>query len=238
MRALHVRPEEGLVTIDFGRPFAYIFEDKDWVSKLLIAGLYAIGGLFCGIGIFALMGYQKRIAQAVGSGQDVPLPEIGFDRIGEDIVEGLKIFAIYLVYLLPSIMIQMCAGVANGILSGQGGDARDVGAIISIASMCLYLPLQLIGTFLAPAGIVRFADQNSLGAAFQLGAVFGFAKKYVVNLLLVFVIGIASQFIASFSLILLCIGIFWGIAFASMVNAHAWGQLLRIGRQDNALVST
>lgn len=225
------------MTIDFGRPFTYLFEDKDWVSKLLIAGLYAIGGLFCGIGIFALMGYQKRIAQAVGNGQDVPAPEIGFDRIGEDIVEGLKIFVIYLVYLLPSIMIQMCAGVANGVLTGQGGDAAEVGAVISIASMCLYLPLQILGTFLAPAGIVRFANENSLGAAFQIGEVFGFAKKHLVNLLLVFVIGIASQFIASFSLLLLCIGIFWGIAFASMVNAHAWGQLLRIGRQDGSLSS-
>lgn len=226
------------MNIDFGRPFAYVFDDKEWVSKVLIAGLYAIGVLFCGIGIFALMGYQKRICQAVGSGQDTPLPEIGFDRIGEDIVEGLKIFVIYLVYLLPSIAIQMCGGLANGILSGQGGDARDIGAIISIGSMCLYLPLQIIGTFLAPAGIVRFADQNSLGAAFQLGEVFGFARKYVVNLLLIFVVGIASQFLAGFTIILLCIGLFWGVAWAMMVNAHAWGQLLRIARQEGALTPT
>jgi hypothetical protein len=225
------------VNIDFGRPFTYLFEDKDWVMKLLMAGLYAIGALFCGIGLFALMGYQKRIAGQVANGQDVPLPEIGFDRIGEDIIEGLKLFLVMIVYLLPSIAIQMCSGVVTNVMASQGGDARDAAAIISLGAICLYFPLQLIGQFLTPVAIIRYIDSGSLGSAFQIGEVIGFTRKQFVNVLLVFVLSIAAQFVASFSLLLLCIGIFWGIAFAMIVNAQAWGQLLRISRQSGAMTA-
>lgn len=226
------------MNIDFGRPFTYLFEDKDWMTKLLLAGVYALGAIFCGIGLFALMGYQKRIAAQVADGQDVPLPEIGFDRIGEDIIEGLKIFLIAIVYLLPSIAVQMCSGILTNVLASQGGDAADAAAIVSIGAICLYFPLQIIGQFLTPVAVIRYIDSGSLGSSFQIGEVIGFTRKYFINVLLVFVLAIATQFVASFSLLLLCIGIFWGVAWAMMANAQAWGQMLRIARQQGAMTTT
>lgn len=221
------------MNIDFGRPFTYVFEDPDGVKKILVGGLYAFAGLLCFIGIFALMGYQKRIIAHTADGRDVPLPE--FENFLEDLVEGLKIFAIYLVFLLPAILVQMCAGVAQGVLGAEGGrDAQQLATMVGLASLCFYFPLQLAGTFIAPVGILRFIESGSLGSAFQLGEVFAFVKRNFINVLLAFVVGMAAQILASFSLLLLCVGIFFGLAWQMMVVGNAYGQVLRIDRQQRA----
>lgn len=213
------------MNIDFARPFTFVFEDKDWVKKVLVGALYALAMLLCYVGLFALLGYQKRVILQTAEGRDVPLPE--FDRFGEDLVEGLKIFVIILGYIAPGILIYFCGGFAGGLLAEAN---EDVGVILMMASMCLAAPLFIVGNLLIPVGIIRYADTNSIGAAFQFGEVFAFVKENAVNLLLAIVIQIAINALAQFTILLLCVGIFAGMAWGMMAQGQAYGQLLRIAR--------
>ena len=215
------------MNIDFGRPFTFLFEDQDWTKKLLMGFLYGLGSLLCYAGLIGLFGYQKRLLLATADGQDVPLPE--FDP-GQDFVEGLKVLVIVLGYYSPAIVLYLCGGLGGAILGGAAGD-DDIGAIVTVGAYCFALPLFLAGQFLIPVGIIRFADQNSVGAAFQVGEVISTVRENFVNVLLVFVIKIATGMVAQFTVLLFCIGIFAGLAWAKMAEAHAYGQLLRIVRQ-------
>lgn len=215
------------MNIDFGRPFTFLFEDQDWMKKLLMGALYGLGTMLCYAGLIGLFGYQKRILLAAAEGRDVPVPEID---PGQDFAEGFKVLLIVLGYYGPGILMYVCGGFGGAIIGGAANDDA-VGGLVTLGGYCLALPLFLVGQFMLPVGIIRFADQNSVGAAFQIGEVIATVRENFVNVLLVFVVKIATGIVAQFTILLLCIGIFAGLAWAKMAEAQAYGQLLRIVRQ-------
>ena len=222
------------MNIDFGRPFTFVFEDQDWLKKIAFGALYILGALLCFTGLFAMAGYSRRVLQATAESREVPLPEF---NIGEDFVEGLKVFVIHVVYLLPAILIQLCSGIAQAALGAQGGDGQEMAAVVSIASTCLALPLNFAGMFLAPLGLIRYVNSGSLGDAFQVGEVFGFAKGNFTNVLLAFVVGMAGQVISTIGFFLCVLPFFPAAAYASIAKGNAYGQVLRLARQTGQLPS-
>lgn len=214
------------MNIDFARPFTFVFEDKDWTKKILVGALYALAVLLCYVGFFALLGYQKRVILATAEGRDLPLPE--FDRFGEDLVEGLKIFVIMLGYVGPGIVLYFVGAIFGAIISEAA--SPDLGGLVILGTMCLALPLVIVGSLLTPVAIIRYADNSSIGAAFQFGEVFRFVKENAVNVLLALVIGMVVNFLAQLTILLFCVGIFAGTAWGVMANGQAYGQVLRIAR--------
>lgn len=215
------------MNIDFGRPFQFVFEDKDWMKKVLLGGLFF---LIPFVGIFVVMGYQRRIIlQTAEGGSDTPLPE--WDRFGDDLVEGLKMFVVMLGYVFPGLVLYIGGGLAGAIGAEMAGDA---GAMLGLIS-CLGLPLLMIGGLLSPVGILRYVDTGSIGAAFSVGGVIAFVKENFVNILLGLVIGMIGQFLAQFGMIACFVGVLFTGAWAMMLQGHAWGQVLRISRQKQGV---
>ncbi len=52
---------------DFAKPFGFVFQDPDWLSKILIGGLFEIASIFI-IGIFFVAGYCARLARTSSPG--------------------------------------------------------------------------------------------------------------------------------------------------------------------------
>ena len=228
---------------DIGRPFVYVFEDKDWITKILIGGAVFLGSMVLSlvlvglVGFLLIVGYQRRVALAVADGAELPLPEL-FAQPGEDIVIGLKMMAIGFVWVLPAILLRIIGVVAMLVISGVGGgndDAAAAGGLIMIGTSCLALPLQILGSAIAMIGILRFWDTGELGAGFRVGEIWAFAKRQWVNLLLALVVmmgaGIAAEMVG---LLLLCIGIFFTMFWSNLATAHAFGQIIRIDRATRA----
>lgn len=210
------------MNIDFGRPFNFVFEDQKWLVKVLIGGVCffipIVGGMI-------VMGYQRRIMLAVAEGNDRGLPE--WDQWGEDLVNGLKMFGIFLGYMLPGLFLYIGGSIGGVILAEVAGDEA---AIVGMLFSCIGMPLYMLGALIAPVGVLRFVDTGSFGAAFSIGSVIGFVKANAINVLLAILIGMIAGFIAGFGLILLCIGVWFTMAWAMYVQGHAWGQVLRISR--------
>jgi hypothetical protein len=224
---------------DIGRPFVYVFEDKNWITKVLLGGAVFFGSFVFAIllvglvGFMLIAGYQRRVAIGVAEGAELPIPEL-FAQPGEDILTGLKMMAIGFVYVLPALLLRLAGVIVMVVLSAASGgddDVAAVGGLVMIGTSCLALPLQLLGTAFAMMGVIRFWDTGEMGAAFRLGEVWAFAKRQWVNLLLSLVVmmgaGIAAEMVG---LLLLCIGIFFTMFWSNLAAAHAFGQIIRIDR--------
>ncbi|PWH20913.1 MAG: hypothetical protein DDG58_00470, partial [Ardenticatenia bacterium] len=84
--------------MDIGIAFSYMFQDRDWLKKILIGGVISL----IPIVNFAALGYVVQLVRNVRDGQDLPLPE--WDQFGEYFVSGLYLFLVYVVYAIPIIL--------------------------------------------------------------------------------------------------------------------------------------
>jgi hypothetical protein len=224
------------VNIDFARPFQYVFEDKDWIKKVLIGGgiflasLLTLPLLLVGLaGLFAIGGYMIRVARAVADGKENPLPEFG--EWGEDIGAGFKSFLIMFVWQLPGVIVRVIGTVAFLALAQAGDDAAAVGSMVMLGTTCIGLPLQLAGFILGYLGMIRFIETNELGSGFKVGELFGLLKSQAINLLLGIVIAIIAGIAAEIVGFIACIvGLFFTIFWAQLVNAHVLGQIVKLHR--------
>src|SRR5207237_1300515 len=109
-------------SFDFGRPFAFVFEDPEWVQKILLGGVFVLASVVI-VGIFFVYGYVARLVRNVIDGVQYPLP--AWDDHGEQpksldeilaevvpsrqrvlhTVEGLRLFAVAVVYVIPIIVL-------------------------------------------------------------------------------------------------------------------------------------
>lgn len=216
-------------TFDFARPFQFVFEDPAWLKKVLMLALFM---LIPFVGVFVLIGFQIRMMRYIADGNTSGIPDVNF---GEDLVNGLKAFVAMIGYMLPGGVIYFGGVIVGAILAGvmgnnSGDAASSLPAIPMFAGMCIGGPLFFIGALLSPIAMLRFADEGTIGAAYRFGEVFAFIKNNIMNIILAIVVGMIAQFIAQFGLILCFVGIFLTAAFATIVQGHAWGQVLKLDR--------
>jgi hypothetical protein len=216
-------------TIDFGRPFTFVFEDPDWVRKILIGGLmYLLSFLL--IGIFFIFGYNARLARNVAAGVARPLPE--WDDWGNDLVEGLKLFGIVLIYFAP-VMVIFVVGLGGTAMlgaladdTGAEGAAAVAGGMFSIG-MCLLYVLALAVMVILPAALTLAVMRRSFSAAFDFGSVFSYMGQNGTNYILAIVVYFVAGFLAQFGFILLCVGLLFTAFWSQLATTHAFGETYR-----------
>src|SRR5207237_1112966 len=74
---------------DFIKPLAFVFEDPNWIPKLLMGGLFTLASVLL-VGIFFIYGYLARLVRNVVAGVEHPLPE--WTDLGEMFGEGAMLF--------------------------------------------------------------------------------------------------------------------------------------------------
>ena len=209
------------MNIDFARPFQYVFEDKDWMKKVLIGGLLLLipiaGPLF-------LIGYTRRVALAVAGGQELPLPEVG--EWGEDFITGLKVFGVGICYMLLPLVLYIMGSVV-GVVIAQA--SPDLGSLVIMAFMCITIPVALACGVFAFLGQIRLFDTGEFGAAFRVKELIDLLKSQWMNILLGFVVMIAAGFVAEIVGALACLvgllfTMFWSQVF---VGGHVFGQIIK-----------
>jgi hypothetical protein len=233
-------PPSGGGTLDFGRGFRFVFEDPDWIKKVLIGGGMMILGVFI-IGAFWLMGYWVRLVQRVARGEERPMPE--WDDWSGLLTEGLRPVGIYAAYIFGAIfpMVIVFAGVVlvGGSLShmARGSGASDaVGGLMGLVIMGLYglmwLFLMALMVYL-PAALTRYALTGRFGAAFEVMENLRFIRRNALNYALTLVLYLIGSFAAQFGIVLCCIGMF-PVSFWAMCLL-GWG-LGETARLDGANV--
>jgi uncharacterized protein DUF4013 len=233
------QPVGGGGTLDFGRAFQFVFEDPDWVKKILVGGLFHFLGMVL-IGIPFLVGYLLRVVQRSARGEARPLPD--WDDLGGFFSEGLRGVGLYLVLMVGAMLIPGALGcvlaLMGGALSSASRDGSAAGgALIGIGFVLFYALLVLVMLVISlylPAAMARMAIHDRFGAGLEFGENLAFIRRNLINYLLVIAIHLVTSFAAQFGLLLLCIGIFPAAFWSSCCSAWALGETVRRDPQSGS----
>jgi hypothetical protein len=109
--------------MDFGKSFSFVFDDQDWLKKVLIGGVVN----FVPILNFAAIGYALEVTRQVINRVDSnTLPE--WDDLGGKLVKGLVVTVIALVYFAPLIVLSCIIGIPASLM----GDSEEVAGVVAL----------------------------------------------------------------------------------------------------------
>ena len=217
--------------MDIGSAFTFAFDDQDWIKKLAIGGvilLFAVplSIVLVGLALFLpVFGYMLEVIKNVRDGQPTPLPE--WDDFGSLFSKGLMVFVIVLAYNIPAILVACASAGVNLGVDQVDSDVAGSLAFAVICLNCVQVILSIGASLLFPAGIIRYARQDTLAAAFQFREIFKLIREnigdYVIAVLLSWVAGL----VAGLGIIICGIGIFFTYFWSLLVSANLYGQFAR-----------
>jgi hypothetical protein len=228
------------MSLDIGRAFTFFNEDPRGMNKLLIGGGLAFATFLLLITIVGwiplaliLIGYFVQLTRNVINGQQYPLPE--WDSWGERLIDGFKAWLVGFVYALPATILSGIFSFPqyiNQFRTAAGGNPSSgaeiaTGGLTAVGSCLAWLAGFALSMF-AAAAIGRYAATNSLGEAFQVGAVFNMVRQNIgTYLILALFASIVLNIVAALGLIAFCIGVFFTVFYSQLVLYHMYGQAYR-----------
>jgi len=228
--------------MNIGKSFSFMFEDKQWVSKLGLGALIT----FIPILNFAWTGYMVGVIRNVMNNEPEPLPN--WDDFGKKLTDGLLLVVAGLVYALPIIVLfclPLSFMVVPAILSGNTDTQglaeviAGLGSALFICLMCVFAIYALALSVVYPAILVIFAREGTLASCFKFRDVFGlisrntspFLTAWGVNIglsfAISFVIGIAQTILnfipclGQIAALVLTLGV---VVYSTVVYSHLFGQ--------------
>jgi len=210
--------------MDIGKSFTFVFDDPDWLKKILIGGLITM----IPIVNFAAMGYVAELVRTIRDEPNAPLPE--WDNFGGYFSDGLKLLVAFIVYSLPLLLI-MC--VFFGVTAAMGGFSENIDDTTGGLMVAFMLPMQclmfffgIIPVIFMPAIFAQFADEGTIGATIRFGEIFGFIRENMTDYIIVLLLSFAVMYlIAPLGVIACVIGVIFTQWWGYLVFGHLTGQL-------------
>jgi hypothetical protein len=150
--------------------FKYPFRDDDYPRTLLIGSLLTVGSVLV-LPLFVLLGFFTRtIGNAIGG--DAP-PQ--FEEYGSLFVEGVKLAAVLLAYLLVFVVLM-------GLVSLAGSISETAGTVGFLLLVAVYFALMYVATSI----LFHFCRRRRMHDAFDLRAILNtaFSLRYLLVVLL------------------------------------------------------
>jgi hypothetical protein len=213
--------------MDIGKSFTFVFDDEQWITKILIAAaIMLLGILFSWVLLIPLIlamamlgGYSVEITRRVIQGNPNALPE--WDDWGKLMTDGLKVVVIGIVYALPVIILSICLGIPIGVLSEN---AEELSTVFGLLLSCLNFLWAIVMSIVLPAAIAFYAVHDELSAAFRFGEIFAFVRDNIVPYLITFVMSWVASLIGSLGSIVCGVGWLVTAPYGLMVTGHLYGQ--------------
>jgi hypothetical protein len=201
--------------MDLGLAFTYVFQDEEWVKKILIA---CVAILIVGIGWIPLLGWMLVTARRVIR-QD-PKPLADWNDLGGLFTLGLKgIVIVIIAALLPGIL-----AIPYALL---GAVSRNSDTLVTVYSVCYSCFSLLYGLLMAvglPASFGILAATDQLGEALNPNKIIALVRAAPSAYIMALIGGIVAGFIGSLGSILCGIGILFTYAYATAIQGHLYGQ--------------
>jgi hypothetical protein len=202
--------------MDFGKAFAFVFEDDEWIKKILLAGLISLIPV---VGQLFLMGWGLEISRRVITKEFTLLPDIDF---GDYIGKGFKLFVVSLVYSVPAIILSILISIVSAVFYET--DIQFIGFLFIALFGLLLLVYSVLLIVIIPAAMANLAAKGSIGDALRLGEVFGLLKKAPGAFLMVVLGELIAGAIAPLGGIAFGIGAFLTATYALTLVSHLIGQ--------------
>ena len=209
--------------MDWGKAFTYVFDDKDWVTKILIGGILSL----IPVVNLVVLGYALKVLKNVANGAEQPLP--GWDDFGDYFVKGLVSFLGAVVWALPVIIMGMLTAMFS-IMTGYETSSNQVGPFVACiwGLNCLSGLYGLFLCIVLPAACTKYAIHNEFGDFFRFGEIFKYIGSNLGNYIIALLLAWIAQFIAGFGVILCFIGVIFTAFWAILVGGHLFGQVYRV----------
>ena len=239
--------------MNINKSFSFVFEDKQWLSKLGLGALFSI----IPIVNFAWTGYMVELLRNVMNNVQEPLPS--WDDFGKKLTDGLILMLAGLVYALPAILV-LCLPMGimfiPAMLSGNTDTQALAEAIAGVGSalffclICAFTIYAIVLSVVYPAILIMFAREGTFASCFKFREVFDLIGKnsgpfftaWGVSLAAGFVVGLVVGFAQLVLNLIPCIGwvasfilSFGIVVYTSVVYAHLFGQfgLMAFGEKQS-----
>ncbi len=205
--------------MNYSRAFSYVFEDKNWISKILIAGLIFLIPV---IGQIYLCGWMIEIVRRVKAGRTDILPTTHFTYF---LTLGLKMVVVSLIYSIPVIII---SGILQLLTSSAGNTDESVFTIFFVGLGCvggiLSLVLQIAVSLLTTYGVIKLAETDQIKACLDFNDAFQCIKANIGPFIIVELLSIVASLIGAAG-VLVCIGFIFTVPYGTAITGHLVGQL-------------
>ncbi len=158
--------------MELGRAFTYSFEDKQWVSKLVMTVLLVFVSAIPIFGLITtctLLGYITELSRNIRNGHPRPLPK--WDDYGGKTTKGAYVLLAMLIYNLPVILISIGLYTFSSIL----GQSLFGGVAFVVIVFCA-LPILFIYTAVAwsmlTIALNQYAETGDNGVFYRFGKLF------------------------------------------------------------------
>lgn len=228
--------------MDVGKSFTYMFEDKDWIVKILIGGaIIFLGAIFSWVLLIPLIaaiaivfGYMLGTLRNVYNGDPMPLPK--WENFGELFTRGIKAAIGVFIWTLPAIVLFICAYVpfimAGATSNGDGSNAAaGIFGLLGTCLMCLAMLVAVAVSLFVYAPITNFALTDQINTFWDFGGNWKFIQANLGNYVIAWLLGsIVAGFIASAIGSISCgLLAFFASFWSMLVAAHLFGQYARAG---------
>ena len=210
----------------------YLRSSEEWVKTVLIGGVLTLFGIFL-VPLVLVVGYYVRVLR--GTMRDEAEPPV-FDEWRDLLTDGLKGFAIYLVYgLIPAIIGAVVAAVGiGGAIAGDSGVAGAIGGLVAVVGFLVALVFGLAAAYIIPAALANYVEKDDVMAGFAFGELRSviltgeYAKGWLLAFGLLFGAGIVTSVLSIVPFIGTVIGVFvtfYAAVAAFYVIGHTWADL-------------
>ena len=217
--------------MDLERAFTYIWKDPDWLKKLAIGGALAITG----IGWIAVLGWLAEMARRVTHQEEELLPD--WDRIGEFVLNGLKLIGVMMIWSSPVIVLTILfTFIPAGMMFAVPEDGQGIAiAIITILSTCFwgFFMIYLIAiNLITPTLWVPVAEEVPFNKLVNPKLGWGIFKANAGGFIVALLVGsLAGSLVSMVGLVLCVIGVIVTAVAAQLILAHLIGQATAQARE-------
>lgn len=202
--------------MDFGRSFSYIFDDEEWVSKVLLTAVISMIPLLN----LALYGWVIELMRNMLDGYEHPMP--AWTNFGDKFKHGLAYLVGALVYNLPIMLVFIPIAIIAAAMDNSAVEAVGAALICVITvGIFVYAIVANAGLYI---GMIRYALNPELGVYLAIGQNMRIALRNVSALVTLLLFGLLVGLIFSVFGWIPCLGWLAALALGTPVYSHLAGQ--------------
>jgi uncharacterized membrane protein len=224
--------------MDIGRALTFFTEEERWIEKTTIGALVLLlssllSFVLVGVlGFFIVMGYSVRLMRNVQQGVRPVLPE--WDQWGEDLVRGLKLFAVQFIWAFPVILVILPVIFGAALAENSRGAGETFGVLLILCGSCLSLIYGIFVVLMQPGFTIAFARDEKISSGLQFTPIWQWTRTHLSDVAVVAIVyvvgGLIIGTVASIVGTILCgIGLLVTLPLGQLViyyfQYHLYGQL-------------